>query len=97
MAGTSFYDLAGILWTMSFKAMDANTNILPAPMKLYLPIVSVVAALSKRNDNFDFDLWLVNTVALRNIQPQVASGAEHNSRNPRIYNVPHSYAPSPNM
>jgi hypothetical protein len=28
----------------------------PAPTKLYLPIVSVVAALSKRNDSLDFDL-----------------------------------------
>jgi hypothetical protein len=27
-----------------------------APTKLYLPIVSVVAALSKRKDSFDFDL-----------------------------------------
>ena len=28
----------------------------PAPTKLYLPIVSVVAALSNRNDSLDFDL-----------------------------------------
>lgn len=29
-------------------------------MKLYLPIVSVVAALSNRKDSFDFDLELIN-------------------------------------
>ena len=28
----------------------------PAPTKLYLPIVSVVAALSNRNESLDFDL-----------------------------------------
>jgi hypothetical protein len=28
----------------------------PAPTKLYRPIVSVVAALSNRNDSLDFDL-----------------------------------------
>jgi hypothetical protein len=28
----------------------------PAPTKLYLPMVSVVAALSKRNDSVELDL-----------------------------------------
>lgn len=37
----------------------------PAPTKLYLPIVSVVAALSNRKDRFDLDLpLLVNTLWL---------------------------------
>lgn len=33
----------------------------PAPTKLYLPIVSVVAALSKRKESFDLDLFAVGT------------------------------------
>jgi hypothetical protein len=36
----------------------------PAPTKLYRPIVSVVAALSKRNDSFDFDLFCVKMSAV---------------------------------
>ena len=36
----------------------------PAPIKLYLPIVSVVAADSKRNERLDLDLISLGSIDL---------------------------------
>ena len=61
VTGTSLEDIPGILRDQQL------TNVLspcildkPAPTKLYLPIVSVVAALSKRKESLVFDLNAFN-------------------------------------
>lgn len=53
MAGAGLQDAAGLCRLGQKPGACAELRYEPAPTKLYLPIVSVVAALSKRNDSFD--------------------------------------------
>lgn len=61
MASAGLEDFTGIYYKQKLACSQRmvgplHNNSLPAPTKLYLPIVSVVAALSYRNDNFDLPL-----------------------------------------
>jgi hypothetical protein len=56
MTGAGLDHFAGVWETALVQCSSAGLDYGPTPTKLYLAIVSVVAALSKRNESFDFDL-----------------------------------------
>ena len=60
MARTGLYDLSRIFerYQRQLYLRPSTRKYSPAPTKLYLPIVSVVSALSKRNEYSDFALLL---------------------------------------
>jgi hypothetical protein len=65
MTGTCFQDFSGVCLYGGANLSDSvllcavGRRNTPAPTKLYLPIVSIVAALSKRKESFVFDLCLI--------------------------------------